>query len=150
PVAMPCVSAQYIVTKLGLVDAHGIATGKGVKIAVIDSEIDSKHPDLQGVIAGNYDALPSDDQRPHPHVTGTAGASGAAPRLRGIAAGAGILAVRAFGVSDSGAQGTSMNIVKGLEWAVKEGAQVINMSFAGPRDPILEQAIKTLKDRGII
>jgi subtilisin family serine protease len=33
---------------------------------------------------------------------------------------------------------------------VKEGAQIINMSFSGPRDPILEQAIKTLKDRGII
>ena len=43
-----------------------------------------------------------------------------------------------------------MNIVKGLEWAVAQGAQIINMSFAGPRDPILEQAIKRLKDKGII
>ena len=58
--------------------------------------------------------------------------------------------MRAFGVSDAGAQGTSMNIVKGLEWAVQQGAQIINMSFAGPRDPILEQAIRSLRDRGII
>jgi subtilisin family serine protease len=58
--------------------------------------------------------------------------------------------VRAFGVSDTGAQGTSMNIVKGLEWAVEQGAQIINMSFAGPRDPILEQAITELKKRNII
>jgi hypothetical protein len=143
-------SAQYIVAKLGLVEAHGIATGKNVKVAVIDSEIDSQHPDLTGVIAGNFDALPSTDQTPHPHGTGMAGAIGSNQRLLGTAPGARILGVRAFGVSDTGAQGTSMNIVKGLEWAVQQGAQVINMSFAGPRDPILEQAIKSLKDRGII
>ena len=143
-------SAQYIVAKLGLVEAHGIATGKNVKVAVIDSEIDSQHPDLTGVIAGTFDALPSTDQTPHPHGTGMAGAIGSHQRLLGIAPGARILGVRAFGVSDNGAQGTSMNIVKGLEWAVAQGAQVINMSFAGPRDPILEQAIKSLKDRGII
>ena len=35
-------SAQYIVTKLGLLEAHGVATGKDVKIAVIDSEIDGQ------------------------------------------------------------------------------------------------------------
>ena len=143
-------SAQYIVAKLGLVEAHGIATGKNVKVAVIDSEIDGQHPDLAGVITGTFDALPSNDQTPHPHGTGMAGAIGSHQRLLGIAPGARILGVRAFGVSDAGAQGTSMNIVKGLEWAVKEGAQVINMSFAGPRDPILEQAIKSLRDRGII
>ncbi len=143
-------SAQYIVAKLGLVEAHGIATGKNIKVAVIDSEIDSQHPDLAGVVKGNFDALPSTDQTPHPHGTGMAGAIGSHQRLLGIAPGANILGVRAFGISDSGPQGTSMNIVKGLEWAVAQGAQVINMSFAGPRDPILEQAIKSLKDRGII
>ena len=143
-------SAQYIVAKLGLVEAHGIATGKNIKVAVINSEIDGQHPDLAGIIAGTFDALPSTDQTPHPHGTGMAGAIGSHQRLLGIAPGARILGVRAFGVSDAGAQGTSMNIVKGLEWAVAQGAQVINMSFAGPRDPILEQAIKSLKDRGII
>ena len=141
---------QYVLSKMRLPEAHGIATGKNVKIAVIDSGIDGQHPDLQGVIAATYDALPSSDQTPHPHGTGMAGAIGSHQRLLGIAPGARILGVRAFGVSDNGAQGTSMNIVKGLEWAVQQGAQVINMSFAGPRDPILEQAIKSLKDRGII
>ena len=143
-------SAQYIVTKLQLPEAHAIATGKNVKVAVIDSEIDGQHPDLQGVIAATYDALPSDDKTAHPHGTGMAGAIASHQRLLGVAPGARLLAVRAFGVNTGGAQGTSMNIVKGLEWAVKEGAQVINMSFAGPRDPILEQAIRGLKDRGVI
>ena len=143
-------SAQYIVEKLGLVEAHLIATGKTVKVAVIDSEIDSKHPDLEGVITGSYDALPSDDQTPHPHGTGMAGAIASHKRLLGVAPGAQLLAIRAFGINSGGAQGTSLNIVKGLQWAVDQGAKVINMSFAGPRDPILQQAMKRLTDQGII
>jgi subtilisin family serine protease len=124
---------------------------KGATIsAQIDSGIDSQHPDLNGVITGTFDALPSSDQRPHPHGTGMAGAIGSHQRLLGVAPGANILGIRAFGVADNGAQGTSMNIVKGLEWAVSQGAQIINMSFAGPRDPILEQAIKSIRDKGII
>jgi subtilisin family serine protease len=143
-------SAQYIVSKLQLPEAHAIASGKNVKVAVIDSEIDGQHPDLQGVIAATYDALPSDDKTAHPHGTGMAGAIASHQRLLGVAPGARLLAVRAFGANTAGAQGTSMSIVKGLEWAVKEGAQIINMSFAGPKDPMLEQAIKGLKDRGVI
>jgi filamentous hemagglutinin family protein len=143
-------SAQYIVEKLGLVQAHLIATGKNIKVAVIDSEIDSKHPDLEGTITGTYDALPSDDQTAHPHGTGMAGAIASHKRLLGVAPGAQLLAVRAFGVNSGGAQGTSLNIVKGLQWAVDQGAKVINMSFAGPRDPILQQAMKRLTDQGII
>jgi subtilisin family serine protease len=143
-------AAQYIVDKLRLTEAHTIATGKDVKVAVIDSEIDANHPDLQGVITATYDALPSSDQAPHAHGTGMAGAIASHRRLLGIAPGAKLLAVRAFGIDEKGAQGTSMNIVKGLEWAVAQGAKVINMSFAGPRDPILQQAIKKLSDDGII
>jgi len=143
-------SAQYIVEKLGLVEAHLIATGKTVKVAVIDSEIDSKHPDLEGAVTGSFDALPSDDQTAHPHGTGMAGAIASQKRLLGVAPGAQLLGVRAFGVNTGGAQGTSINIVKGLQWAVDQGAKVINMSFAGPRDPILQQAMKRLTDQGII
>jgi subtilisin family serine protease len=143
-------SAQYVVDKLGLVEAHLIATGKNVKVAVIDSEIDANHPDLQGAVTGSYDALPSDDQTAHPHGTGMAGAIASHKRLLGVAPNARLLAVRAFGVNTGGAQGTSLNIVKGLQWAVDQGAKVINMSFAGPKDPILQQAIKRLTDQGII
>ena len=43
--------AQYVVDKLQLAEAHKIATGTGVLIAVIDSQIDTAHPDLGGRIA---------------------------------------------------------------------------------------------------
>jgi filamentous hemagglutinin family protein len=142
-------SAQYIVGKLRLAEVHKLATGAGVRIAVIDSEIDGRHPDLEGVIAERFDAVGA-EIAPHPHGTGMAGAIASHKRLTGIAPGARLLAIRAFGVDTGSAQGTSMNIVKGLEWAVKEGAQIVNMSFAGPPDPILAQAIKALREKGII
>ena len=48
--------------------------------------------------AATYDALPSTDQTPHPHGTGMAGAIGSHQRLLGVAPGARILGIRAFGV----------------------------------------------------
>src|SRR5262249_23694767 len=49
PAAAPAASegdpAQYIIGKLKLADVHRIATGQDIRIAVIDSEIDGKHPD---------------------------------------------------------------------------------------------------------
>jgi subtilisin family serine protease len=142
-------SAQYIVAKLRLPEVHTLATGKGVLVAVVDSAIDVNHPDLAGVIAGRFDSAGMED-KPHPHGTGMAGAIASHKRLLGIAPNARLLAIQAFGVNSGGAQGTSLAIVKGLDWAVEQGARVINMSFAGPRDPILEQAIKGLRDRGIV
>jgi filamentous hemagglutinin family protein len=142
-------SAQYIVPKLRLPDVHLLATGKGVLVAVVDSTIDVDHPDLSGVIAQRYDAVGA-ELAPHAHGTGMAGAIASHKRLLGIAPNARLLAIQAFGVSSAGTQGTSLAIVKGLNWAVEQGAKVINMSFAGPKDPILEQAIKALREKGVI
>jgi subtilisin family serine protease len=137
------------VSKLRLPEVHTIATGKDVLVAVVDSAIDVNHPDLAGVIAGKFDSA-GVEEKPHPHGTGMAGAIASHKRLLGIAPGARLLAIQAFGVNSGGAQGTSLAIVKGLNWAVEQGAKVINMSFAGPPDPILAQAIKGLRDKGII
>ena len=64
----------------------------------------------------------------------------------GVAPGARILAVRALGDT----RGTGFNILKGLEWAVARGAHVINMSFAGPHDPLLQRALAGAHRRGIV
>jgi subtilisin family serine protease len=142
-------SAQYIVAKLRLPEVHTLATGKDVLVAVVDSTIDVNHPDLSGVIAQRFDAVGA-ELAPHPHGTGMAGAIASHKRLLGVAPNARLLAIHAFGVQSGGAQGTSLAIVKGLNWAVEQGAKVINRSFAGPRDPILEQAIKGLREKGIV
>ena len=48
------------------------------------------------------------------------------------------------------AESTTFNILKGMDWSVNQGARIINMSFAGPKDPSLERAIKLAYDRGIV
>ena len=54
-----------------------------------------------------------------------------------------MLAVNAFGTGGrQSPQATTRNIIAGLEWALQKGARVINMSFAGPYDPMLQVALK--------
>jgi len=141
--------AQYMLGKLKLEQVHRTASGKGVTIAVIDSEVDKKHTELQGAVSEELDTL-AVKEPPHSHGTAMVGAIASRDRLLGVAPGAKIIAVRAFGVANNSADGTSYNILKGIEWAVKEGATVINMSFAGPRDPALERALKTAHDKGVV
>jgi subtilisin family serine protease len=107
-----------------------------VPIAVIDSEIDVSHPDLEGAVTKRFDAVGA-PEKPHAHGTGMAGAIAAH-------------AVHAFSTTAATAESTTFNILKGLNWSVQEGVRIINMSFAGPRDPSLERALKAAYDKGIV
>jgi hypothetical protein len=141
--------AQYALAKLRLPEAHRLARGANVTIAVIDSGIDAKHPELANSIADSFDALGS-KQGPHVHGTGIAGAIVAHARLMGSAPAARILAIRAFGVAANGAESTSFVILKALDYAAAHGAQIVNMSFAGPKDALIERAIAATAARGIV
>ena len=141
--------AQYALAKLRLPQAHGLALGANVTIAVIDSGIDIRHPELANAIAGSFDALGS-KEGPHVHGTGIAGAIVSHARLMGSAPAARILAIRAFGAAPSGAESTSFVILKGLDYAAAHGAQIVNMSFAGPKDALIERGIAAAAAKGIV
>jgi subtilisin family serine protease len=68
----------------------------------------------------------------------------------GSAPAARILAIRAFGKVSSGAESTSFVILKGLDYAAAHGAQIVNMSFAGPKDALIERGIAALAAKGIV
>src|SRR5712672_1714087 len=141
--------AQYALLKLRLPQAHTLAHGANVTIAVIDSGIDIRHPELANAIAGSFDALGS-KEGPHVHGTGIAGAIVSHARLMGSAPAARILAIRAFGVAPGGAESTSFVILKGLDYAAANGAQIVNMSFAGPKDALIERGIAATAAKGIV
>jgi hypothetical protein len=139
---------QYAPEKLGLTEAHRLATGNRVLVAVIDSGVDASHPDLAGAVVDNLDA--ANDNAPHAHGTGMAGAIAAHRSMLGTAPRVGLLTVRAFGTRPNSADGTTFNIIKGLDWAVERGARVINMSFAGPPDPRLRDALARVAKKGVV
>ena len=142
-------SSQYALAKLHLPQAHALAKGADIRVAVIDSAIDRNNAELAGSVAENFDAL-STPFAPHKHGTAVAGLIAAHRKLTGAAPDAKILAVRAFDPSDNGAQGTTFGILKGLEWAATNGARVINMSFAGPNDPAMHRSLAAAHKKGIV
>ena len=140
---------QYVPDKLRLSQIHRLVRGTNIPIAVIDSEIDGAHPDLSGAISDRFDATGVEDS-PHAHGTGMAGAIVSRQKLLGVAPGARILAIRAFASRAASGESTTYNILKGLDWAVDNNVRIVNMSFAGPRDPSLERALKAAYDKGVI
>jgi subtilisin family serine protease len=140
---------QYVLAKMRLPEAHKLAHGSGIKVAVIDAAIDVRHPELAGSIVDSFDALGS-TEGPHVHGTGIAGAIVAHARLMGSAPAAGIMAIRAFGTAANGTQSNSYVILKALDYAVSHGAQVINMSFAGPKDGLIERGVDAVAKQGIV
>ena len=141
--------AQYALVKLRLPQAHTLAHGANVTIAVIDSGIDARHPELAHSVADNFDALGS-TEGPHVHGTGIAGAIVAHAKLMGSAPEARIIAIRAFGGTTGGAQSSSYVILRSLNYAAEHGAQIVNMSFAGPKDAVIERAIAATAGRGLV
>jgi hypothetical protein len=141
--------SQYALAKLRLPEAHTLAHGTNVRVAVIDSGIDSHHPELANSIVDSFDALGS-SEGPHVHGTGIAGAIAAHARLMGGAPKAGLIAIRAFGATQS----NSYVILKALDYAAGRdaghNAEIINMSFAGPKDPLIERGVDAVAAKGII
>ena len=141
--------AQYVLGKLQVEQAHEVATGKDIPVAVIDSGIDARHPDLGGAIVKSFDAVGGED-KPHQHGTAIAGAIAAHGKLSGIAQGPRLLAARAFDDTPGESRGTSFAIWKSLQWSADNGVRVINMSFAGPPDPAMHRMLTAAFEKGIV
>ena len=132
-----------------MAEAHELANGHSVLIAVIDGGVDTQHPELAGLIVDTFDAIGRGD-RTHAHGTSIVGAIAARARLRGTAPGVHILAARAFGTQRTSMDGTTSDIVKAIEWSMQRGARIINMSFAGDRNALIERVLNVARARGIV
>uniref|UniRef100_A0AAU1ZUN0 S8 family serine peptidase n=1 Tax=Streptomyces sp. NBC_00093 TaxID=2975649 RepID=A0AAU1ZUN0_9ACTN len=108
--------------------------GQGVKVAVLDTGVDTGHPDLAGKIAESTSFVPDQavqDGHGHgTHVASTIVGSGAASdgRLKGVAPGAELLVGKVLG---NDGRGQSSWIIAGMEWAAHSGAKIVSMSLGG-------------------
>ena len=144
-------AAEYALEKMHVPEAHHVTEGDQSRIAIIDSEIDGDHPDLVGSIAERFEAVEG-DAKPEAHGTAVASVITAHSALLGVAPHAKILAIHAFseGNAKPGAEGTSAHVIEGLSWAFDHKARLVNMSFAGPHDPLLGQALEAAHKNGMI
>ncbi len=140
---------QYALDTLRVPAAHQYATGNQILVAVIDSGVDANHPALAGRVVGVTDFSGSGG-RPDNHGTAVAGIIAGSGQVTGIAPGASILAVTAFSPQGGGGEGTSDRIVQAVDFAILSGADVINMSFSGPNDPLLNQTVQRAIAGGIV
>jgi subtilisin family serine protease len=69
--------------------------------------------------------------------------------LLGVAPNARLIAICAFGGHGT-PEATSTKIIRGVDYAIAHGAKIINMSFAGPRDPALAQELQIAREKGIL
>lgn len=150
--ALPSNVPQYAGEAIRLEDAHRLARGQGVMVAVIDTAIDETHPELAGAVADVFDAIGEGQSIPELHGTEIAGILRSRAKLTGVAPEAKLLSVRAFrrGGEAGAAQSTSLRLLKGIDWAFDTGARVMNMSFSGPLDPLLEGIVTAATEKGVI
>jgi hypothetical protein len=147
--ADPSNGLQYALVKLDVARAQTVARGGGTLIAVIDAGVDQSHPDLQGSVVEAFSAVSANGSDPHgTEISGIISAHGI---VRGVAPEAKLLDVRVF-AGERGRQSTAttFNLVRGIDWALTKRARVLNMSFTGPSDSLLEESIKKAAAKGAI
>lgn len=154
----PYAHLQHNSAALHLGQAHRWATGKGVRVAVIDTGVDLDHPDLRGRIvkAQNFVDRGERSFTTDFHGTAMAGVIAAAANnevgIVGVAPQAELYALKACWQQPPGTRAAVCNsytLAKAVDFAIVQGAQVLNFSLAGPPDPLLTRLIGVALDRGI-
>lgn len=154
----PLLAAQPAAKAWRLADLHRFATGRGVKVAVVDSKIEVDHPDLAGQFVADQDFVPGRPATPERHGTGVAGViaarAGNGLGIAGVAPGARLMALRACWQVDNGSASSptvcdTLSLAKALHFAIDHRAEVINLSLTGPQDRLLTELIAVATARRI-
>lgn len=130
-------------------------TGKGVKVGVLDTGVDTEHRDIK--LAGGYCSLAPqcsngvayDDNNGHgTHVAGIIAAQKNGTGIIGIAPNVELYSIKAL--NDLGV-GTTGSLIEGIQWAIDHDIDILNLSITTTtNDVILENSLKTAYAKGIL
>lgn len=133
-------------------------SGSGIKVAVVDTGVDITNPDLGNNVTPGIDLIAGSSE---PNADGTTDPNGHGTHVAGIIAaehdnGIGIVGVAPSAtimpirVLDDRGIGSSHDVAHGIDWAVDNGADVINLSLSGGHDPVMSEAIGHAAAEGVV
>ena len=147
---------QHGLSILDVGAAHRISRGQGVRVAIIDSDADSRHEDLRGRLNKIEVFVGSNDQTDAEHGTAVASVIGAnannATGIVGIAPEAKLelfVSCWADATSDH-AICDSFTLAKALDTLLDDPPDILNMSLTGPFDPLLARLLAAVYDAGVV
>lgn len=155
----PYFDMQYGFRNMQIGDSHRFATGRGVRVAVIDTGVDTRHRDLADRVIGSKNFIDRNAKRFREGIHGTAiagviaAAANNAEGIVGVAPDAEIIALKAcrqVSDTDSSAVCNSFALAKALNFAILQEANVINLSLAGPPDPLLARLVEKAVSQDIL
>ncbi|MDX1632114.1 MAG: S8 family serine peptidase [Thermoanaerobaculia bacterium] len=151
----PYLELQHGIASMQIEEAHRLAQGRGVEVAVVDTGVDVSHPDLADRVLRAEDFV--DDATPfrqESHGTAVGGIIASVADngigIVGVAPDVRILALRACWERPEGALCNSFTLAKALAFALGEDPDILNLSLAGPSDPLLERLLRTATEQGIV
>src|ERR1700727_2330690 len=155
----PYVGLQRGFQQMDVADAHPWSRAECVKVTIIDTGVDTQHPDLRDSIAAAVNFVDADDAqfRRDRHGTEMAGVIAAVANNRegivGVAPNARLFVFKACWQSHADADAARCNsftLARALSAAFDAHAQVVNLSLAGPDDPLLGDLIREGQHRGVL
>jgi len=159
--ADPLYSLQPAGRAWHVAELQRVSTGRGVPVAVIDSGVDGRHPDLADQVALRENFVDEGEPPAEAHGTAVAGIiaarAGNGLGIAGVAPGARLMALRACweaggpGRGQAGGRGalcSSFTLAKALNFAILHQARIINLSLGGPADRLLQTLVEAAGVRG--
>ncbi len=149
---------SYLDESTGLIGAEEVWAqgfdGNGIIVAIVDTGIDSTHPDLSGKVTAAKSFVQGEDTQDYDghgtHVAGIVAGTGVASsgNYKGIAPGASLVNAKAL---DKTGAGTVSDVIEAIEWA-SDKSDIICLSLGAPGSPNdpLAQTVNTAVENGVI
>lgn len=151
----PLYGVQPNATAWHLAELHRLAAGRNVRIAVIDTAVEARHPDLAGALAWRENFVEGRFPAAEQHGTAVAGLIAARADnnvgIVGVAPQAQLMALRAcWQQPGEVALCSTLTLARALQFAIDHHAQVINLSLSGPASRVLAELLDAALSRGIV